>query len=77
MREVAEQIGVSLSTYRDWEYGRKIPLTAAQQLVSVFGKEATQLLGFKNTKSELKEIVLLFEEAQRRLYKFWTEQEFL
>ncbi len=25
MKETAASIGVSLSTYRDWEYGRKVP----------------------------------------------------
>lgn len=36
LKETAKLLCVPVSTYRDWEYGRKIPADAAIKLAEVF-----------------------------------------
>ena len=37
--EVAKKIGISSSTYRDWEYGRKAPVVYLVPLAETFACE--------------------------------------
>lgn len=45
---VAQKIGVSTSTYREWEYGRKIRGEPYAQLAQVFDISLSELLLGKN-----------------------------
>jgi transcriptional regulator with XRE-family HTH domain len=44
VKEVANEIGVSTSTYREWEYGRKINGEPYSLLASVFEVDLSELL---------------------------------
>ena len=45
MREAARHIGVPESTYREWEYGRKIRGEPYLQIAKAFGVSLDELLG--------------------------------
>ncbi|MBK8202439.1 MAG: helix-turn-helix transcriptional regulator [Bdellovibrionales bacterium] len=45
MREAARRIGVPESTYREWEYGRKIRGEPYLQIAKTFGVSIEELLG--------------------------------
>ncbi|MCB9027124.1 MAG: helix-turn-helix transcriptional regulator [Bdellovibrionaceae bacterium] len=44
VREVAALLGVSVSTYRDWEYGRSIKGEPYEKLAEIYGVSVHQLL---------------------------------
>lgn len=57
-KEVAEQIGVSPTTYREWEYGRSILGEPYLKLAKVFGVSVHELLsGLKNSHEDLEQEV--------------------
>ncbi|MBX2994119.1 MAG: helix-turn-helix transcriptional regulator [Bdellovibrionaceae bacterium] len=45
MREAARRIGVPETTYREWEYGRKILGEPYQKIATAFGVSLERLLG--------------------------------
>lgn len=49
VREVSQAIGVSASTYREWEYGRTIKGEPYLKLAKVFKVSLTFLMTGKNT----------------------------
>ena len=63
--EVARKVGVSPSTYREWEYGRKIKGEPYVRLAEVLGVSINTLL--TGTKSKFKEDILMLEEIVNRL----------
>lgn len=44
VKDVADQLGVAESTYRDWEYGRAIKGEPYVKLAEVFGVSLSELL---------------------------------
>ena len=48
IEEVASQIGVATSTYREWEYGREIRGEPYEKLADVFGVGLIELMKGKN-----------------------------
>jgi transcriptional regulator with XRE-family HTH domain len=48
MREVASAIGVPLTTYREWEYGRAVRSQNLVKLANFFGVSMEQLTGESN-----------------------------
>lgn len=70
IKEVAQGLGVSASTYRDWEYGRKIPAEHLQRLASVFQVSTDELIGTKFAAgSELMEAISCIEKGLGLLRK--------
>lgn len=69
MKETAQQIGVSASTYRDWEYGRKIPVSHATKISEVLSISLSDLVGEMKPKDQgqLLEAIHLIEEALKKL----------
>jgi transcriptional regulator with XRE-family HTH domain len=45
LNEVAKRVGVPVTTYRDWEYGREIKGEPYLRLSEAFGVSLTELLG--------------------------------
>lgn len=60
VREVAKFIGVSVSTYRDWEYGRSIKGEPYQKLAEIYGVSLHQLLTGKPASPKS-----IFEQIER------------
>jgi transcriptional regulator with XRE-family HTH domain len=57
-KSLAEQIGIPVSTYRDWEYGREIRGEPYLALAEVFGVGLYELLtGEKRSPSRMRKIV--------------------
>ena len=52
VREVAAFVGVSVSTYRDWEYGRSIKGESYQRLADIYEVSLHQLLTGKSASPE-------------------------
>ncbi|MCB9027132.1 MAG: helix-turn-helix transcriptional regulator [Bdellovibrionaceae bacterium] len=69
MKETAQKIGVSASTYRDWEYGRKIPVSHATKIAEVLSISLSDLVGEISPKNrgQLLEAISLIEEALKKL----------
>lgn len=72
MKEVAEQAGVSLSTYREWEYGRKILGEPYVKIAEALGVSVGELLsGKKPTKQgvmdELRALEVHLQNLKREL----------
>ncbi len=64
MKETAKQLGVPTSTYRDWEYGRKVPGEVLRPLAQVFGVAVTDFTGTASPiKKDLSKVILLLEES--------------
>ncbi len=64
IKEVAARIGVPPSTYRDWEYGRKINAEKLQTLADAFEISMDELTGRDDAhRSGLRKAILLLEEA--------------
>lgn len=69
--EVAKAIGVSSSTYREWEYGRAIRGEPYEKLAIVFGVGLLELLtGNQHSSNEALEFV---EELERNIQKLKIE----
>lgn len=69
MREAAHLIGISVSTYRDWEYGRKIPASYISHMAKAFDVSIHRLLGedHPNKEVDLKEVLFHLEQAIKLL----------
>ncbi len=74
MKKVAALIGVPVSTYRDWEYGSKVPAAFAPKLAAALGASTLDLLGIEGTQPELYETIMLFEEGLKRLRKIYSQE---
>lgn len=61
-KEVAAQIGVPQSTYRDWEYGKKIVGEPYVDLAQVFEVSLVELLNGKKT--EASDLLLRLTELE-------------
>ncbi len=66
---VARKIGVSQSTYRDWEYGREIKGEPYIKIAEALGVSLTYVLGVRKTATEdtIKEIGELIEKLQNHV----------
>ena len=60
VRDVAAFVGVSVSTYRDWEYGRSIKGEPYQKLAEIYGVSLHQLLTGKPASPKL-----IFEKIEK------------
>ncbi len=70
MKEIAGRIGVPSSTYRDWEYGRKISAEKLQKLADAFEISVSELMtGEKDDRKDLKRAIQLIEEVLHILRK--------
>lgn len=64
LKATAQLLGVPLSTYRDWEYGRKIPAEVLPKLAEAFNLPLT-VFSEKSVlnPNDLQKAVVLLEEA--------------
>lgn len=68
--EVAKKIGVSSSTYRDWEYGRKVPANYIQSLAEALNASLEDLIGKKNKEAgDMNHAISLIEKGLSLLKK--------
>lgn len=74
MKKVAESVGVPVSTYRDWEYGSKVPASVAPKLAEVLRVSTRDLLGLTNSQTELHEVLLILEEGVKKLRRVWLKE---
>lgn len=67
--ECANFIGVSQSTYRDWENGRSISGEPYIKIANLFGVSLSELFGLKELElsAELKELNLVLEQASNHI----------
>lgn len=64
IKEIASQVGVPSSTYRDWEYGRKISADKLENLANAFEISVSELMnGDKDDRKDLKRAIQLVEEV--------------
>ena len=71
MTEVAKLIEVSVSTYRDWEYGRKIPAKYRGRIATTLSASVGDLTGEKSTDDHagIPEVIGILLEAVEILQK--------
>jgi transcriptional regulator with XRE-family HTH domain len=74
MKKVAEAVQVPVSTYRDWEYGSKVPANVAPRLAEVLGVSTRDLLGLTKSQPELYEVLLLLEDGVSKLRRIWLQE---
>lgn len=68
MKEVAMKLAVSPSTYRDWEYGSKVPADALPKLAKVLEVSIDELMEQASSKQEIiKKAIVYLEESIRLL----------
>lgn len=69
IKECADFLGVSASTYRDWEYGRAITGEPYPKIAELFGISILDLFGMNKSKSvaTLSEIELIVDELSKKL----------
>lgn len=69
LKETAQKIGVSTSTYRDWEYGRKVPVSHVTKIAEVLSISVYDLVGETSPKDQgqVLEAIRLIEEALKKL----------
>jgi len=73
IKEVAQGLGVSPSTYRDWEYGRKIPAENLPRIASVLQVSTEELIGDQLTaRGDLMEAISCIEKGLGLLRKLRT-----
>lgn len=64
LREVADFLGVAVTTYRAWEMGRKIPAEALIRLAYFYKIPSATLLGDQDSKHEaLRKAIYHLEEG--------------
>jgi len=65
LKQMAQAVGVSVSTYRDWEYGRKIPASKVSLISKALSVSTVELLGEAESSRErsIGAAVSLIEEA--------------
>ncbi len=66
LKKAAEQIGVPVSTYRDWEYGNSVRGEPYQKIAEVFGVPLEELFG-SVAKSEKSELLRAVKETKEKL----------
>jgi transcriptional regulator with XRE-family HTH domain len=62
MKRIAALIGVPVSTYRDWEYGSKIPAEQLQNIAKILEIPISELFG-EEIDPNKKKLLALLEEA--------------
>lgn len=68
LKEIAGQLGVSLTTYREWEEGRRVPAEYLPNLANIHSVSITALLGLENeAELELKRALSQFESGIKLL----------
>lgn len=74
MKEAAAEIGVSVSTYRDWEYGRKVPACKVVAISKAFRVSIHQVLGVNEDPNQeaLKAALYFIEDAKRMILNSLT-----
>lgn len=66
LKETAKYLGVPVSTYRDWEYGRKMPADAILKLAETFDVPMSAFSKReKSPGADLQRAIDLMEEALR------------
>lgn len=66
----ARRLGVPVSTYKEWELGRKIPVEQLVNLAGLHSTSVSQLLGQKqNSNEELAKGLLALETAMTHVKK--------
>lgn len=70
MREAARRVGVSVSTYRDWEYGRKIPACKIVSISKALRVTVNQILGVRDepNRENLRAALHLIEDARKMIF---------
>ncbi len=66
MKTAAEQIGVPVSTYRDWEYGNSIRGEPYKRIAQIFGVSLEELFG-DVVRSEKAEILKALQEVKDKV----------
>jgi transcriptional regulator with XRE-family HTH domain len=75
IKATAQLLGVPASTYRDWEYGRKIPAECLPGLAETFGVSVGELLDPSSAHpNELLKVTSLLEEALSMIRKAIARQ---
>lgn len=74
--QMAKELKVSLSTYRDWEYGRKITGEPYLKIASVLGVGLNELLGndtkhYKDIKETLHQIKISLKKLENICESFF------
>lgn len=68
VKEAAERIGVPVTTYREWEHGRKIVGEPYVQIARVFEVSVYELItGEKTSSSDISKIVDVIEQEIKKL----------
>lgn len=68
IKEMAQHLGVPASTYRDWEYGSKIPADALVQIAQYLNSSPNELLGLEKIQNRnLQQAIQLIEEGLKLL----------
>jgi transcriptional regulator with XRE-family HTH domain len=65
LKEMAKYLDVPVSTYRDWEYGRRMPAEAILKLSEVFGVPMMVFTKRELPGAALQRAAYLMEEALR------------
>lgn len=65
LKETAKCLNVPVSTYRDWEYGRKMPADVILKLAEIFGVPMTAFAKRELPGADLQRAIDLMEEALR------------
>lgn len=68
LKEMALHLRVPTSTYRDWEYGSKIPADVLVELSKLFRSTPNELLGLEKLQNRnLRQAIDLIEEGLKLL----------
>ena len=72
MKDMAQKIGVPLSTYRDWEYGRSIKGEPYVKISEALGISLQNLLGQTSANKEetlkkIKKVLVQIEEIKKEV----------
>jgi transcriptional regulator with XRE-family HTH domain len=62
MKKIATLIGIPVSTYRDWEYGSKVPAEKIHEIAKIFQISVSELFGTE-ADSNKEKLICLLEEA--------------
>ncbi len=71
LKETAKRLEIPVSTYRDWEYGRKIPAEVISKLSEVFEIPLSAFMENPSPhKKDLASAIALLEEALKIVKSF-------
>jgi transcriptional regulator with XRE-family HTH domain len=62
MKKIATLIGIPVSTYRDWEYGSKVPAENVHKIAKIFQVSVSELFGIEVDLNKEK-LICLLEDA--------------